>query len=192
MKLFVEDQRKHVSCTRIDVKEGVPTTRWGHAAAVMDDDKLLILGGRNEEDINDIYCFNNTTMSWKKIEVGHPIPKPRRRLSCILVSKSLVMFGGFDGNFFNDLHSLDMKVHSKHNKFNTQEAPSTKDRDFYEMINDEDYANFFLRVHDAQNHLNVTTIHINKSLLLYRLLEKEVPLSKKLKHLNLEAKANET
>lgn len=36
----------------------VPSTRWGHAAAVMDQNKLFILGGRNDTDVNDINCFN--------------------------------------------------------------------------------------------------------------------------------------
>jgi len=76
----------------------------------MDDDKLIILGGRNDQDINDIHCFNIRTMNWKEIKVGHPIPKPRRRLSCILVSNSLVMFGGFDSEFYNDLHALNLDI----------------------------------------------------------------------------------
>jgi hypothetical protein len=40
--------------------------------------------------------------------VGHPLPKPRRRHSCIFVSNCLVMFGGFDGEFYNDLNVMDM------------------------------------------------------------------------------------
>lgn len=46
------------------VRENLPNTRWGHAAAVMDDDKLIILGGRNDQDINDIHCFNTKTKHW--------------------------------------------------------------------------------------------------------------------------------
>jgi hypothetical protein len=34
----------------------VPSTRWGHAAAVFDN-RLFILGGRNEQDITDLYSF---------------------------------------------------------------------------------------------------------------------------------------
>lgn len=36
-----------VKCTRINITEGVPTTRWGHSSAVYKG-KLYILGGRNE------------------------------------------------------------------------------------------------------------------------------------------------
>ena len=35
------------------------------------------------------------------------MPKARRRHSSLFVSGSLIMFGGFDGNFFNDLNILD-------------------------------------------------------------------------------------
>jgi hypothetical protein len=36
-----------IKCTKITTKEGVPSTRWGHAAAA-NQGKLYILGGRNE------------------------------------------------------------------------------------------------------------------------------------------------
>jgi hypothetical protein len=45
-------------------------------------------------------------MEWKQIIIGHEPPKSRRRLSCIIVSKHLVMFGGFDGEFYNDLNIM--------------------------------------------------------------------------------------
>ena len=36
-----------VIVTKVNVTEGVPSTRWGHAAAI-DQGKLYILGGRND------------------------------------------------------------------------------------------------------------------------------------------------
>jgi hypothetical protein len=41
------DIEKRVSCIKIDATEGLPSTRWGHAAASYDGN-LYILGGRNE------------------------------------------------------------------------------------------------------------------------------------------------
>ena len=41
------DITRKVICTRINVTEGLPSTRWGHAASTMGD-KLFIVGGRNE------------------------------------------------------------------------------------------------------------------------------------------------
>lgn len=53
-----------VTCVKVAPSTSFPTTRWGHAAAVMDDDKLLIIGGRNDSDVNDIHCFAFETQAW--------------------------------------------------------------------------------------------------------------------------------
>ena len=74
----------------------------------MNEQQLIILGGRNESDINDVHTFDMETLQWTQVEIGHPLPKPRRRHSTIFVSKCLVMFGGFDGEFYNDLNVMDM------------------------------------------------------------------------------------
>lgn len=99
-----------VMCQKLDFSQcpqsnSVPSTRWGHAAAVYQD-RLYILGGRNNDDINDLHCLDIDLCQWSQVEIGHPMPKPRRRHSAVFVSSSLVMFGGFDGEFFNDLHLL--------------------------------------------------------------------------------------
>jgi len=126
MKDFLQrpDLGGRVVCTKVVDNQNVPSTRWGHGAAVMDETKLFILGGRNDQDVNDMHCFNIQKMKWQQIEIGHPIPKPRRRHSCIMISNCLVMFGGFDGEFFNDLNILDMHM-NKRGIENTDIEPST-------------------------------------------------------------------
>ena len=96
-----------IDCSRVDFSASapVPSTRWGHAAAVYSD-KLYILGGRNNDDINDLHCFDIESKNWSQMPIGHPMPKPRRRHSAVFVSSALMMFGGFDGEFFNDMHLL--------------------------------------------------------------------------------------
>ena len=101
-----------VQCKKIDVKEGVPSTRWGHAASTFNG-KLFIVGGRNEQDVIDMHEFDPVTMKWREIEFNGVLPKPRRRHSALFVSNSLVMFGGFDGNFFNDLNIVDLNQTTK-------------------------------------------------------------------------------
>jgi hypothetical protein len=45
---FPDDLNKgRIICTHIDIKEGIPSTRWGHSSAQYNG-KLYILGGRNE------------------------------------------------------------------------------------------------------------------------------------------------
>ena len=54
-----EGQNHEIICIKLEFQsgDGLPTTRWGHAASVYDD-KLYILGGRNECDISDLHCFD--------------------------------------------------------------------------------------------------------------------------------------
>jgi len=35
-----------------------------------------------------------------------PVPKPRRRHSAQLIGNHLLIFGGFNGAYYNDLHSI--------------------------------------------------------------------------------------
>ena len=57
LEYFTQDTNLPIICTKIELKENVPSTRWGHAA-VCHDNMLYILGGRNDQDINDIHCFD--------------------------------------------------------------------------------------------------------------------------------------
>ncbi len=95
-----------VEASKINVSQGAPTTRWGHAATTYQG-KLYILGGRNEQDVIDLHEFDPDQMKWKEIEFCDMKPKPRRRHSAVFVSGALIMFGGFDGSFYNDLHVID-------------------------------------------------------------------------------------
>jgi len=45
--LAPNDPESHIIVTKINVTQGVPPTRWGHAATTYQS-KLFILGGRNE------------------------------------------------------------------------------------------------------------------------------------------------
>jgi hypothetical protein len=56
-----------ISCRKIDVKEGVPSTRWGHAASTYNG-KLYIVGGRNDQDVIDLHEFDPAEMKWREIE----------------------------------------------------------------------------------------------------------------------------
>ncbi len=57
------DTQRTITCTKVNTTEGVPSTRWGHAAATFNE-KLYILGGRNEADINDLHEFDTNTLKW--------------------------------------------------------------------------------------------------------------------------------
>ena len=95
-----------IECEKLSSVKGTgPSSRWGHSASVYQD-KVYILGGRNSSDISDLHCLDIESMSWSRIQLKEPQPKPRRRHSSVFIASSLIMFGGFDGNFYNDLHIL--------------------------------------------------------------------------------------
>ena len=157
-----------VVCTKVSVTENVPTTRWGHGATVLNDTKLFILGGRNDNDVNDLYCFDIEEMRWRQLEIGNPLPKPRRRHSCILISNCLVMFGGFDGEFYNDLNVLDLQPNFK----KCVVSESTKDQDLNRLINNYEASDFKFVIEGAEANQS-SVVHANKGLVLYNLCTKE-------------------
>lgn len=125
-----ENAESRIHVTRINITEGAPSTRWGHAATTYQG-KLYILGGRNEQDICDVHEFDPFLNKWTEIQIADPKPKPRRRHSAIFISGSLIMFGGFDGNFFNDVNILNLKKEN-----NTVAIPkSTVSEDYFSLVN---------------------------------------------------------
>ena len=118
----------------------MPSTRWGHAAAVYDD-KLYILGGRNNDDINDLHCLDLDLKKWSQIDIGHPMPKPRRRHSAVFVSSTLVMFGGFDGEFFNDMHLINFDEDHLKESESFQDASSSLMEDYAKLVDSKEHSN---------------------------------------------------
>ena len=176
--------------------ENIPSTRWGHAAAVMNDTKLFVLGGRNDQDVNDMHCFDVELMKWSKVELGHPVPKPRRRHSCIFVSNCLVMFGGFDGEFYDDLNVMDLHYNSRGIE-NTYISPSTINADYLSLLNNPNEYDFIFELEyqtesefapESQIYCGDTArteqIYACKSMMLYRLIEKELPIQNRLRNIH--------
>jgi N-acetylneuraminic acid mutarotase len=134
------DSTKPIICSKVPSSQVSPSTRWGHSAAV-NNNQLLILGGRNDADINDIYSFDLETQIWSQLEVGHPLPKPRRRHSCIFISNCLVMFGGFDGEFYNDLNVMDISQMG---------SKLEREVEFINLVDSEESHDITFRLYDTQ------------------------------------------
>ena len=139
------DMNNMIECTKVNTAEGTPSTRWGHASAAANG-KLYILGGRNEQDIIDLHEFDLEQSKWKALDIIQPLPKPRRRHSCLLVSGALVMFGGFDGSFYNDLTILDL---TRPHKQIIQIQPSSIDRDYLNLVNNQEHADVVFVLDDG-------------------------------------------
>lgn len=82
--------------------------------------------------------------------MGHTKPKPRRRHSCVLLSKCLIMFGGFDSSFFNDLNILDLDQ-GKRGFSQMHIEESKKEQDFTKMINSEEGHDVVFRLVSSDN-----------------------------------------
>jgi hypothetical protein len=77
-------------------------TRWGQSSCVSDN-KIYIFGGRFSSDLNDILVIDIEKETMKSLKIGLEAPKPRRRHSACFVGSCMIIFGGFNGEYFNDL-----------------------------------------------------------------------------------------
>jgi N-acetylneuraminic acid mutarotase len=85
-------------------------TRWGHSSAAYDN-KIYIFAGRFSNDLNDIWVFDpkaNTLKSLKMGSTSNDAPKARRRHCAGFVGSCMIIFGGFNGEYFNDLHYINV------------------------------------------------------------------------------------
>lgn len=155
-----------MTCTRVESKINPPNSRWGHAAVVHEESKLIILGGRNENDVTDIHCFDVNQGRWFELKIGIDPPKPRRRHSVVLISNCLVMFGGFDGDFFDDLNVLYLTPDVGH----LEVEPSSKCNDLLKLINADSNYDMSIQVCSESCFKEIKAC---KALFLYRTLDRE-------------------
>lgn len=130
---FVNNSDADITCEKVNFPKGtaVPSSRWGHTASVYQD-CIYVHGGRNDHDISDLHVFDPNVKKWSEIQLRQRIPKPRRRASAVFISSSLLLFGGFDGEFYNDLHALHLNELPKHA---SQVGQSSLDQDMVKLIN---------------------------------------------------------
>jgi len=103
---FVERGDSNIMCEKVNFgTQKVPSSRWGHTASVYND-QIYIYGGRNDQDISDLHVLDPTEKTWTELQLRQRVPKPRRRASAVFIASTLMLFGGFDGEFYNDLHAL--------------------------------------------------------------------------------------
>jgi hypothetical protein len=85
-------------------------SRWGHSSVVFDG-KIYVFAGRFSSDLNDVLVIDAKTNTMKGLRMGGGIvdqPKPRRRHCASFVGSCMIIFGGFNGEYFNDLHYINV------------------------------------------------------------------------------------
>lgn len=105
-------------------------TRWGHTSVVYDK-KIYIFGGRFSNDLNDLLIFDPSNNSIKTMKTTAQLPKARRRHSACFVGSCMIIFGGFNGEYYNDLNYINaFELKSK-----IQSPPHSKLKDCSAMLN---------------------------------------------------------
>ena len=64
--------------------------------------------GKNQIDLHDFYCFNIKTSEFHEIEQNGMLPCARRRQMMVIVGATIIMVGGFNGNYLNDIHHVNV------------------------------------------------------------------------------------
>lgn len=92
------------------LKNAAFLTRWGHSTSVFNG-KIYVFAGRFSNDLNDLLVIDPSNNSLKGLKIGGSAldqPKPRRRHSAGFVGSCMIAFGGFNGEYFNDLHYINV------------------------------------------------------------------------------------
>jgi hypothetical protein len=85
-------------------------SRWGHSSAVYDG-KIYLFAGRFSNDLNDVLVIDVQNNSLKTLKTGNAAgeaPKARRRHCAGFVGSCMIAFGGFNGEYYNDLHYINV------------------------------------------------------------------------------------
>jgi N-acetylneuraminic acid mutarotase len=89
------------------MKDNTFLTRWGHTSEVYED-KIYVFGGRFCNDLNDILVLDPMKDQINTLKVQGDLPKARRRHSACFLGSSMLIFGGFNGEYFNDLYYINI------------------------------------------------------------------------------------
>lgn len=150
---FIETGHPQIKSKKVRATGEVPDARWGHSASIREG-KMFICGGRNQDDLNDLFSFDCETFSWEYVDcVGAPVA--RRRHSSAFVGKALFSFGGFDGSFFNDFHMINLEP------FTVPVGPCHYSQDLKNLVNNPADSDITFKIGSK-------VIYAHKKMLLYR------------------------
>jgi hypothetical protein len=107
--LLATGSSKDLKWTERKLKGASFLSRWGHSSAVYDG-KIYVFAGRFSNDLNDLLVIDvaNNVLRGLKIGSNADLPKPRRRHCAGFVGSCMIAFGGFNGEYFNDLYYINV------------------------------------------------------------------------------------
>jgi hypothetical protein len=154
--------------SQVVIKDSTPpTSRWGHCSAVYQD-YIIVFGGRNTNDHNDMYAFHTSSNRWiKLVHKGYKyLPCERRRATCSVVLNGILIFGGFANNKYLNEYSFG-RIAIKQ----TTSTSSIIKNHYAGLVNDK-------TTHDIILKANENVYYLHKPLLLYRMTDSELNVSK--------------
>jgi N-acetylneuraminic acid mutarotase len=88
-----------------------PIRRWCHSACVSKYGIMYVFGGcalvgNSYVKLNDMYQLDLHSNIWKKITIFGNIPSPRQGHSILEFDNEILLFGGANTQYFNDLYSF--------------------------------------------------------------------------------------
>lgn len=112
-------------------QEMIPEPRAGHCSVLIGD-LLYLFGGKDEDNkkLNDLWQFNITMKSWKKIRAWGTFPQCRSGCTMNYYNHKLFLFGGIFEitQELNDLYIFDLKtvtwIKAFENKSGENESPT--------------------------------------------------------------------
>ena len=155
-------------CCQVITNDGTPpTSRWGHCSAVYKD-YIIIFGGRNTNDHNDMHAFHTNSNKWLKlVHKGYKyLPCERRRAACSVVLNGILIFGGFANNKYLNEYSFG-RIAIKP----TVNTNSIIKHHYAGLVNDKTTFDIILKA-------NENIYYLHKPLLFYRMSTSELSLSK--------------
>lgn len=102
--------------------------RWGHSCNVFQG-KIYICAGRISltNDSNELFEFDPATNVLREVSVSTAnMPKPRRRHASTMLGHSLLIFGGYDGDYLKDFNFITLDENTTVPQITRAPATSTE------------------------------------------------------------------
>ncbi|KAI0375227.1 galactose oxidase [Pilatotrama ljubarskyi] len=132
--------------TRVSVDGPAPAGRLGHTV-VMIGPRVYVFGGQaHGEFLNDVWCFDLSTLiskpAWEQLDQPKGAPRPSRRSghSCVAYKHKLIVFGGTDGRYhYNDVWAFDTRTRTWSEFWCTGYIPSPREGHGAALVDDVVY-----------------------------------------------------
>jgi hypothetical protein len=162
----------------VNINSNFPYPRWGATLNSLGN-CLILFGGRNKLDFNDLWLYNLDKLEWKPINSFTKEIAVERRKHCSTIYRNLIIIsGGFNGEYLDEINFLNLNDLSVCNNYYHSSI-----YDIFKFINNPSYSDFQIK--------NVSSIfNCHKHLFFRRIKQEEIVNSSFLRNAFSLAKCN--